>query len=357
MCTIAGYTGEKRAAPILIDMLRKEQYIDGGRSTGIATIYNGKLYTAKVLGDVDSLLANTDAINFPGTIGIAHSRPRGDYRSHAHPFTDKNENLAIVLNGTMRDVNTPEFIDTACQLMQGFLDRGFPIRTAVSGDVKFKQLTNGCSFHDSEPYALYIGDRLDSVNNVERDIIEGVTEVLDILPADIVMLAIHSMIDGQITVGRITRPMVAGLGNGETYLATTALAFPENAEIRNIFSLPVASVCKILPGSVEVTSQNLKNVRVEEITTTMVTECYKRIESMLVGQKDSPKSVYDLPMYDDWRDIWSEPYVDCKYAKDSGLLKPYAALIYDILWAFHKEGRLRTVDGDMTEFSRFWLDK
>ena len=51
MCVIAGYAGNRPAAPILVDMLRKEQFFDGGLSTGIATIHEGKLYTAKVLGD------------------------------------------------------------------------------------------------------------------------------------------------------------------------------------------------------------------------------------------------------------------------------------------------------------------
>ena len=70
MCIIAGYSGNRRAAPILIDMLKKTEYIDGGLSTGIATIHEGKLYMRKVVGDVDTLLAETDALDLPGTTGI-----------------------------------------------------------------------------------------------------------------------------------------------------------------------------------------------------------------------------------------------------------------------------------------------
>ena len=61
MCIIAGYTGKRAAAPILIEMLKKTEYIDGGLSTGIATIHKGKLYMRKVVGDVDTLLRETDA--------------------------------------------------------------------------------------------------------------------------------------------------------------------------------------------------------------------------------------------------------------------------------------------------------
>ena len=66
MCVIAGYSGNKRAAPILIEMMRKTEYIDGGLSTGIATIHEGKLYVRKVLGDTDMLVRETDALDLPG---------------------------------------------------------------------------------------------------------------------------------------------------------------------------------------------------------------------------------------------------------------------------------------------------
>ena len=83
MCNLAGYAGNRQAAPILIEMIKKQQYFDGGMSTGIATVHDGKLYTAKVIGDVDVLLKETDALNFPGTIGIMHSRPSGNFLEHA----------------------------------------------------------------------------------------------------------------------------------------------------------------------------------------------------------------------------------------------------------------------------------
>ena len=75
MCNIAGYTGSRRAAPILLEMIKKQEYIDGSLSTGIATIYEGKLYTAKVLGNADTLIEKTDALNFPGTICLSMHTP------------------------------------------------------------------------------------------------------------------------------------------------------------------------------------------------------------------------------------------------------------------------------------------
>ena len=61
MCNLAGYAGNRRAAPVLLEMLRKQQAYNGGKSTGIATIHNGKIYMRKVVGNVDDLIRSTEA--------------------------------------------------------------------------------------------------------------------------------------------------------------------------------------------------------------------------------------------------------------------------------------------------------
>ncbi len=354
MCNIAGYVGDRRAAPILIDMLRREQFMDGGICTGIATIHEGKLYTVKVVGDVDELIHTTDALDFPGTCGIAHSRPGGTLTSQAHPFTDNAGKLALVLNGTLRDVNTPEFIENSVSIMQKFLDRGFEIKSALPGNGSFKALSNGKSFHDTEPYALWMGDRFEQ----GMDLREAAAEALSAMPADIVTMAVHADEPDSVTVGRITRPVVAGIGFGETYLATTAMAFPEHFEMRAVLPVPAATVGQARPGSYTVSHHALTGVRVEDIRPDIYARAYARLEALLTGQEAAPKSLYDMPFYTEWRDLWSKPYVDCRFAKEGGLLKPYAALNYEILWAFQQEGRLHSILGDRNghRIVKFWLD-
>ena len=41
MCNIAGYAGNQQAAPILLEMLRKQEPYDGDMSTGVASILEG----------------------------------------------------------------------------------------------------------------------------------------------------------------------------------------------------------------------------------------------------------------------------------------------------------------------------
>ena len=105
MCTIAGYAGKRRAAPILIEMMRKEEFMDGGLSTGIATIHEGKLYTAKVTGDLETLLRETDAADLPGTVGIIHSRTGGNLVSHAHPFKSADGELVKIFSELMESIS------------------------------------------------------------------------------------------------------------------------------------------------------------------------------------------------------------------------------------------------------------
>ena len=67
MCNIAGYSGSKQAAPILLEMIRKQQYYDGDVSTGVATIHEGKIHYRKIVGDVDTIIRETDVLDLPGT--------------------------------------------------------------------------------------------------------------------------------------------------------------------------------------------------------------------------------------------------------------------------------------------------
>ena len=124
MCNIAGYAGDRQAAPILLEMLRAQQDFDGGLSTGVATIHEGKLHYRKLVGNVADLIRNTDGLELPGSIGIAHSRPGGmaniikpgedipsaqriagirptgsNRTDSFHPFVTMDEDMALVTNG------------------------------------------------------------------------------------------------------------------------------------------------------------------------------------------------------------------------------------------------------------------
>jgi len=368
MCVIAGYTGNRQAAPILIEMLRKEQFFDGGLSTGIATIHEGKLYTAKVLGDVDTLLRTTDALNFPGTTGIMHSRPSGNLQSHAHPFTNPEEDLAVVLNGTLRGVGIPEFHAECNRIMGEFYEKGVPIKTACapsSKGITERLLPNGQSYHFSESFALMIGESTadSGPETIQKDLANAMVDALSRLPADIVVLSVSAKAEGVITAGTISRPMNVGFGDGEMYLATSAMAFPEDVQQRPVVPMPPTTVLQVTPEGMQMYTTTIPGVRVQQIDYGVAAAFRQRIESMLKGKADAPLSIYDIPSYKQWRDIWQEPLVDCRFCKEGDMLKPNAAAVYETLWSLHKEGKLHSMQGTYkfsgdkeSAMTRFWID-
>ena len=109
MCGIVGYIGEKRAAPLLLQGLRRLEY-RGYDSAGIAVQVNGHLETKKSVGkivELEKLLSNGGEP--VGTIGIAHTR----WATHgapntvnAHPHTDCTGDIAVVHNGIIENAST-----------------------------------------------------------------------------------------------------------------------------------------------------------------------------------------------------------------------------------------------------------
>ena len=147
MCNIAGYVGERQAAPILIEMLRKQQIYDGGFSTGVATVHEGKLYYRKVVGDVDTLLRETDALSLPGTIGIAHTRPAGD-KNLPHPYVSMDGRMAVVTNGNTPRNHYSYLTDNVIALLE---ENGYKFSTEMPYPKEgFPSLSNGHAVSPAE---------------------------------------------------------------------------------------------------------------------------------------------------------------------------------------------------------------
>ncbi|MBQ8311351.1 MAG: hypothetical protein IJX80_10115 [Clostridia bacterium] len=341
MCNIAGYVGNKQAAPILIEMLRRQQYYDGGAGTGIATIHNGVLYSTKVVGDVDELLRTTDALNFPGTIGIAHSRPGGDDVEHMHPFLDFSGKLALVANGIFGTTNTPAYMDLTSQIVNSYLARGLRPRSAIvdDGSGMFRLPDNTC-YHGTETYALRTGELFDQGMSV----CEALGKTLTERPNGIVAVALHADEPDTIAIGKLDRPMSVGLIGEETYIATTQFGFPEDLAFDTVVQPPYGVICAARAGELTITRHRVENMHMELVTAEIFKKAYDLTEAYLRGKKEDPKNLWDLEkMYEtEWKHIWQKPYCDCVFQKDT-LFKPYAELSYNVLYAMQKEGKLHKV--------------
>ena len=104
MCGIVGYVGEEKAAPILIEGLRRLEY-RGYDSAGIA-VNDNNIVVIKEKGRIDNLEKHVTKENPQGTIGIGHTRwaTHGiPDKTNAHPHTSTNGIVTLVHNGIIEN--------------------------------------------------------------------------------------------------------------------------------------------------------------------------------------------------------------------------------------------------------------
>ena len=128
MCGIIGYVGKKRAAPIILECLKRLEY-RGYDSAGIATINGGKLFLKKDKGFINDVILHTDLHSLPGQIGIGHTR----WATHgvpsmrnAHPHTSCDEKIAVIHNG---------IIENYLDLKNDLLEKGHKFKSETDTEV------------------------------------------------------------------------------------------------------------------------------------------------------------------------------------------------------------------------------
>ena len=103
MCGIVGYVGPDRAAPILLEGLRKLEY-RGYDSAGLAIHDGQKLELIRAVGKLDNLARAIEGKKLDGTTGIGHTRWATHGRPsepNAHPHLAGD--VAVVHNGIIEN--------------------------------------------------------------------------------------------------------------------------------------------------------------------------------------------------------------------------------------------------------------
>ena len=95
--------------------------------------------------------------------------------------------------------------------------------------------------------------------------------------------------------------------------------------------LPLFHTCVITKDGICVTADKMDMEPVSEMTPYCYAEAYKRFEKLLKG--DDALYFDDLEIAADtqMRDLWEGDHTFVQHAR----------LVYDMLWQFHKEGRLK----------------
>ena len=197
MCGIIGYVGPRECKPLLLHGLERLEY-RGYDSAGIALLEDSGLSYTRAVGNLQNLRERAGDTPSPATTGLGHTRwatHGGVTEANAHPLAAEDpETLAVVLNGIVENYR---------ELREGLAARGHVFSSET----------------DAETVTHLIEEHYDG------DLVEAVRSAYNELEGHYAFVAIHRDHPGLLVGARHQCPMVVGLAEGETYLASNAAAF------------------------------------------------------------------------------------------------------------------------------------
>ena len=236
MCGIVGFTGCHQAAPILLDGLSKLEY-RGYDSAGIAVRDGeGETEVIKAKGRLKVLSEKTnDGESVPGTCGIGHTRwaTHGEpSENNAHPHVSDDGNVVAVHNG---------IIENYQELKDKLLRKGYAFYSETDTEVAVKLV--------DYYYKKYEGTPVDAINHAMVRI-RG-SYALAIMFKDY---------PEEIYVARKDSPMILGVSDGESYVASDVPAILKYA--RNVYYIGNLEMARVRKG--EITFYNLDGEEIQK---------------------------------------------------------------------------------------------
>ena len=236
MCGIVGFTGKHQAAPILLDGLSKLEY-RGYDSAGIA-VRDGDKETEviKAKGRLKVLIEKTNGgESVPGTCGIGHTRwaTHGEpSETNAHPHVSENGNVVAVHNG---------IIENYQELKAKLLRKGYTFYSATDTEVAVNLVDYYYKKYGKSP-------------------VEAVGHAMVRIRGSYALAMMFRDYPGEIFVARKDSPMILGVGDGESYIASDVPAILKYT--RNVYYIGNQEMAHVKKG--EITFYNLDGEEIEK---------------------------------------------------------------------------------------------
>jgi glucosamine--fructose-6-phosphate aminotransferase (isomerizing) len=224
MCGIVGAVAQRNIVPVLIEGLRRLEY-RGYDSCGVALLANGEPVRARSVARVADLDDQVRESHLGGVTGIAHTRwatHGAPVTDNAHPIFSRNA-LALVHNGII------ENYETLREMLRG---KGYEFVSQTDTEVIAHLV-----------HSLYQGDLFTAVRAAVQQ-----------LHGAYAIAVLHKDQPHTVVGARQGSPLVVGLGEGENFLASDALALAGSTE-RFIF-LEEGDVCELTREGVRIADRD-----------------------------------------------------------------------------------------------------
>jgi glutamine---fructose-6-phosphate transaminase (isomerizing) len=217
MCGIIGYVGTRASKELLLNGLKRLEY-RGYDSAGIALLEDDGLDYVRAVGNLDQLVAAAGTNGSASTTGLGHTRWATHGRvcdENAHPLTGcKDGEVAIVLNGIVENYR---------ELKESLLAEGHTFSSETDAEV-----------------VAHLVER-----HYEGDLVEAVRQAYRELEGHFAFVVIHHGHPNLLVGARLQCPLVVGIGEGETFLASSIAAFLR--ETRRVQLIEDGEVVAITP--------------------------------------------------------------------------------------------------------------
>jgi glucosamine--fructose-6-phosphate aminotransferase (isomerizing) len=232
MCGIVGYVGERPCRELLVAGLEKLEY-RGYDSAGISVIEDGRIDSVRAVGNLSNLRAAVDEHGEnggvalaapPATTGVAHTRWATHGRvteENAHPHGDCTDRIHIVLNG---------IVENHAEMRRELAGQGHEFSSETDAEI-----------------VAHLIER-----NYDGDLTTAVRASFAELRGHYAFVAMHGDEPGKLVGARRECPLVAGIGAGETFLASAIPAFL--AETRRVVMIENDEIVTIDASGARITT-------------------------------------------------------------------------------------------------------
>ena len=249
MCGIVGFVGRQQAAPILLDGLSKLEY-RGYDSAGIA-VRDGehRAQVVKATGRLSNLMEKTDnGKALTGSCGIGHTR----WATHGEP---SKTNAHPHVSGNCTGSGSGEVESAVVGVHNGIIENYTELRE--------KLLKHGYVFYSQTDTEVVIKLVDYYYKKYKLGPIDAIAKTMVRVRGSYALELMFQDYPGEIWVARKDSPMIIGISDGETYVASDVPAILKYT--RNVYYIGNLEFARLLPG--EAHFYNLDGDEVQKETT------------------------------------------------------------------------------------------